>query len=177
MIAISAVVALSEHVAGWWRWLRRCLWRRCWRWCMCLHLLRDTAGRLLQPWTGMMLGTVGEAADVQVAVLVVMLVAVLVALQAAVQVAVSIAVQVGVVVDRRGDSGPSAGASVPCPDLLFGFCSFPTFDVAAGALPLSPFGLEEPLLAGRCSFSLQYVGTFFTLAGGGMACSVTHWQP
>ncbi|KAJ1205221.1 hypothetical protein NDU88_000656 [Pleurodeles waltl] len=85
---------------------------------------------------------------------------------------VSTAVQVGVLVDRRGDSSPSAGATVLCPDLLFGLCPFPTFDVAAGVLPLSPFGLEEPLLAGGCGFFLQHVGTFFTLAGGGMACSL-----
>ncbi|KAJ1187361.1 hypothetical protein NDU88_004137 [Pleurodeles waltl] len=107
----------------------------------------------------MMLETVAEAADVQVAVLLV------------VQVAVS-TVQVDVLVDRRGGSGPSAGATVPCPDLIFGLCPFPTFDVAAGVLPLSPFGLEEPLLGGRCGFSLRHVVTFFTLAAGGMACSL-----
>ncbi|KAJ1204183.1 hypothetical protein NDU88_007964 [Pleurodeles waltl] len=89
---------------------------------------------------GMMLETVAEAADVQVAVQV--------AVQIAVQVAVSTAIQVDVLVDRNGDSGPSAGASMPCPDLLFTLCPFPTFDIAAGPLALSPFGWEEPLLGG-----------------------------
>ncbi|KAJ1188818.1 hypothetical protein NDU88_005575 [Pleurodeles waltl] len=105
---------------------------------------------------GMMLGSVAEAADVQLVV----------------QVAVSTAIQVDVVVDRRDDSGPSAGASVPCADLLFALCPFPTFDGAAVPLALSPFGLEEPLLGGWCGVSLRHVGTFFTLAGGGMACSL-----
>ncbi|KAJ1092359.1 hypothetical protein NDU88_005470 [Pleurodeles waltl] len=80
----------------------------------------------------MMLGTVAEAADVQMAV----------------QVAVSTAVQVAVLVARRGDSSPSAGDSVPCPDFPFALCPFPTLDVAAGPLALSPFGLEEALLSG-----------------------------
>ncbi|KAJ1171754.1 hypothetical protein NDU88_003612 [Pleurodeles waltl] len=31
--------------------LRWCLWRQCWRRCMGQHLLRDKAGRLLQPRT------------------------------------------------------------------------------------------------------------------------------
>ncbi|KAJ1139011.1 hypothetical protein NDU88_005389 [Pleurodeles waltl] len=97
---------------------------------------------------GMMLGTVAEAADVQVAM----------------QVAVSTAVQVAVLVARRGDSSPSAGGSMPCADFPLALCSFPTLDVAAGPLALSPFGLEEALLGGWCGFSLWHVGTFFTLA-------------
>ncbi|KAJ1191346.1 hypothetical protein NDU88_000662 [Pleurodeles waltl] len=116
-----------------------------------------------------MLGTVAEAADVPVAVQVVVLVTVQVAVLVAVQLAVFATVQVGVVVDRRGDIGPSVGATVPCPDLLFCFCPFPTFDGAASVLPLSPFVFAEPLVAGRCGFSLWDVSTYFTLAGGRMS--------
>ncbi|KAJ1155651.1 hypothetical protein NDU88_008380 [Pleurodeles waltl] len=112
-----------------------------------------------------MLGTVAEAVDVQVAVQVDVQVAVVVAGQ----VEVFTAVQVGVVVDRRVDTSPSVGATMPCPDLLICFCHFPTFDGAAGVLPLSPFVSAEPLVAGRCGFSLWDEGTFFTLAGGRMS--------
>ncbi|KAJ1199563.1 hypothetical protein NDU88_003397 [Pleurodeles waltl] len=118
---------------------------------------------------GKMLGTVAEATDVPVAVQVTVQVVVQVAVLVAGQVAVFAAVHVGGVVDRRGDTSPSVGATVPCPDLLFCFCPYPTFDGAAGVLPLSPFDLAEPLVAGRCVFSLRDVGTFFTLACGGMS--------
>ncbi|KAJ1211249.1 hypothetical protein NDU88_006610 [Pleurodeles waltl] len=77
-------------------------------------------------------------------------------------------VQVVVLVARRGDSSPSAGGSVPCPDFPFTLFPFPALDVAAGPLALSPFGLEEALQGGWCGFSLRHMGTFFTLAGGGM---------
>ncbi|KAJ1108969.1 hypothetical protein NDU88_006339 [Pleurodeles waltl] len=105
---------------------------------------------------GIMLGTVAEAADVQVAV------------QVALQVAVSTAVQVAVLVARGGDSSPSAGGSMPCPDFPLPLFPFPTLDVAAGPLALPPFGLKEALLSGWCDFSLRHVATFFTLEGGGM---------
>ncbi|KAJ1200859.1 hypothetical protein NDU88_004680 [Pleurodeles waltl] len=160
MIAFSAVVALSEHVAG----LVAVVAAVCVAEVLAVvHVSAPVEGHnRTSPAAsdgcpmGIMLGTVGEAAGMQVAVLV----------------AVSTVAQVRVVVDRRGDSGPSAGASVPCPNLLFCLGPFPTFEVAAGALPLSPFGLEEPLLAARCGLSLRHVGTFFTLAGGGLACSL-----
>ncbi|KAJ1112931.1 hypothetical protein NDU88_001192 [Pleurodeles waltl] len=58
---------------------------------------------------------------------------------------------------------------MPSPGLLFCFWPFPTFDGAAVVLPLSPFVLAEPLVAGSFGFSLRDVGTFFTLAGGGMS--------
>ncbi|KAJ1164395.1 hypothetical protein NDU88_004835 [Pleurodeles waltl] len=152
MIAMSAVVALYEHVAG---LVAVVVAVSVAEVLVVVHVSAPVEGHSrTSPAAsdgcplGMMLGTVAEAADVQVAV----------------QVAVSTTIQVDVLVDRRGDSGPSAGASVPCPDLLFALCPFPTFDVTAGPLPLSPFG--------RCGFSLRHVGTFFTLAGGGMACSL-----
>ncbi|KAJ1169041.1 hypothetical protein NDU88_000948 [Pleurodeles waltl] len=130
MIAMSGVVVLSEHVAGLVAVVAAVSVAAV---LAGVHVSAPVEGHSRTSPTasdgfplGMMLVTVGEAADVLVA--------------------------------------------VPCPDLLFGLCPFPTFDVAAGALPLSPFGLEEPLLADRCGISLRHVGTFFTLAGGGMAC-------
>ncbi|KAJ1158965.1 hypothetical protein NDU88_011637 [Pleurodeles waltl] len=92
-----------------------------------------------------------------------------VAVQVAVQLAVFSTVQVGVDVDRRCDTGPSVGATIPSPDLPFSFWPFPTFDGGAAVLPLSPFVFPDPLVAGVFSFSLQDVGTFFTLAGGEMS--------
>ncbi|KAJ1161222.1 hypothetical protein NDU88_001709 [Pleurodeles waltl] len=114
---------------------------------------------------GKRLGTVAEAVDMPVAVQM----AVQVAVVLAGQLAVFAAVQVGVVVDIRCDTGPSVGATVPSPDLLFCFWPFPTFDGAAVVLPLSPFVFAEALVAGSFGFSLRDVGTFFTLAGGGMS--------
>ncbi|KAJ1093283.1 hypothetical protein NDU88_006388 [Pleurodeles waltl] len=87
----------------------------------------------------------------------------------AVQVAVFSAVQVGVDVDRRCDTGPSVSATMPSPDLPFSFWPFPTFDGGAAVFPLSPFVFPDPLVAGVFCFSLRDVGTFFTLAGGGMS--------
>ncbi|KAJ1180228.1 hypothetical protein NDU88_005450 [Pleurodeles waltl] len=110
---------------------------------------------------GKRLGTVAEAVDMPVAVQVAAVVAG--------QLAVFAVVQFGVVVDRRCDTGPSVGATMVSPDLLFCFWPFPTFDGAAVVLPLSPFVFAEPLVAGTFGFSLQDVGTFFTLAGGGMS--------
>ncbi|KAJ1208870.1 hypothetical protein NDU88_004253 [Pleurodeles waltl] len=119
MIAMSAVVALSEHVAGLVVVLATVYVADV---LAVVHVSAPVEGHSRTSLTasdgcplGMMLGTVAEAADMQVAVLVAVLVAV--------QVAVSTAVQ-------------------------------------------------EPLLAGRCGFSLRDVGTFFTLAGGEMACSL-----
>ncbi|KAJ1206708.1 hypothetical protein NDU88_002109 [Pleurodeles waltl] len=88
--------------------------------------------------------------------------------QVAVQVVVFSAIQVGVDVDRRCDTGPSVSATMPSPDLPFSFWPFPSFDGGAALLPLSPFVFPDPLVAGVFGFSLQDVGTFFTLAGGGM---------
>ncbi|KAJ1175366.1 hypothetical protein NDU88_000654 [Pleurodeles waltl] len=85
------------------------------------------------------------------------------------QLAVFTAVQVGVVLDRKCDTGPSIGATMPSPDLLFSFWPFPSFDGAAVVLPLSPLVFAEPLVAGTFGFSLWDVGTLFTLAGGGMS--------
>ncbi|KAJ1190306.1 hypothetical protein NDU88_007044 [Pleurodeles waltl] len=98
-----------------------------------------------------------------------MQVAVQVAVVVAGQLAVFTAIQVGVVVDRKCDTGPSVVATMPSPDLLFCLWPFPTFDGAAVVLPLSPFVFAEPLEAGSFGFSLRDVGTFFTLAGGGMS--------
>ncbi|KAJ1150378.1 hypothetical protein NDU88_003172 [Pleurodeles waltl] len=86
----------------------------------------------------------------------------------AVQVPVFPAVQVGIDVDRRCNTGPSVSATMPSPDLPFSFWPFPTFDGGAAVLPLSPFVFPDPLVAGVFSFSLRDVGTFFTLAGGGI---------
>ncbi|KAJ1187077.1 hypothetical protein NDU88_003856 [Pleurodeles waltl] len=94
---------------------------------------------------------------------------VLAAASVAVQVAVFSAVQVGVDVDRRCDTGPSVGAIRPSPDLPFSFWPFPTFDGCAAVLPLSPFVFPDPWVAGAFGFSLRDLGTFFTLAGGGMS--------
>ncbi|KAJ1116244.1 hypothetical protein NDU88_004460 [Pleurodeles waltl] len=122
---------------------------------------------------GKRLGTVAEALDVpgvvQVAGKVAVQVVVQVAFVVAGQLAVFAAVQVGVVMDRRCDTGPSVGATMPSPDLLFCFWLFPTFDGATVVLPLSPLVFAEPLVACSFGFSLQDVGTFFTLAGGGMS--------
>ncbi|KAJ1176164.1 hypothetical protein NDU88_001447 [Pleurodeles waltl] len=120
---------------------------------MCQHLLREKAGCP----TGKRLGTVAAAVDVPEAV------------QVPVQVAVFATVQVGVDVDRRCDTGPSVCATIPSPDLPFCFLPFPTFDGGAVVLPLSPFVFADPLVAGVFGFSLRDVGTFFTLAGGGMS--------
>ncbi|KAJ1118682.1 hypothetical protein NDU88_006870 [Pleurodeles waltl] len=189
MVVMSAVVPLSEHVAGLVAVLAEVSVAAV---LAVVHVSAPVEGHSrTSPAAsdgcplGKMLGTVAEAADVQVvvqvavqvavqlavlvAVQVVVLVAVQVVVMVAVQVVVFAAVQVGVVIDRRGDTSPSVGATVPCPDLLFGFCPYPPFDGAAGVLPLSPFVLEEPLVAGRCGFSLRDVGTFFTLAGGRMS--------
>ncbi|KAJ1134717.1 hypothetical protein NDU88_001164 [Pleurodeles waltl] len=168
MIAMSAVVVLSEHVVGLVAVVAAVSMAEVLAVSVAevlavVHVSAPVEGQSrTSPATsdscplGMMLGTVAEAADVQVAV----------------QVAVSNTIQVDVLVDRRGDSCPSAGASVPYPDLLFTLFPFPTFDVAAGPLALSPFGLEEPLLDGWCGFSLRHMGTFFTLAGGVVAFSL-----
>ncbi|KAJ1208058.1 hypothetical protein NDU88_003448 [Pleurodeles waltl] len=114
------------------------------------------------------LGTVAEDIDVPGVVQVAVQVAVQVVVVVAGHLAVFAAVQVGVVVDRRCDTGPSVGATMPSPDLLFCFWHFLTFDGAAVVLPLSPFVFAEPLVAGSFGFSLRDVGTFFTLAGGRM---------
>ncbi|KAJ1162692.1 hypothetical protein NDU88_003159 [Pleurodeles waltl] len=95
--------------------------------------------------------------------------AVLVAVQVAAQVAVFSAVQVGIDVERRCDTGPSVGATMPSPDLPFSFWPFPTFDGGAAVLPLSSFILPDPLVSGVFCFSLHDVGNFFSLAGGGMS--------
>ncbi|KAJ1211027.1 hypothetical protein NDU88_006389 [Pleurodeles waltl] len=83
-----------------------------------------------------MLGTVTEAVDVPGAVQ--LTVQVLVVVVVAGQLAVFAAVQVGVVVDRKCDIGPSVGATMPSPDLLFSFWAFPSFDGGAVVLPPSP---------------------------------------
>ncbi|KAJ1197170.1 hypothetical protein NDU88_001032 [Pleurodeles waltl] len=151
MIAMSAVVALSEHVAG----LVAVVVAEV---LAVVHVSAPVEGHSrTSPAAldgcplGMMQGTVAEAADVQVAVQVAVQVVVQLAVHMAVQVKVSNTVQVDVLVDGRGDSGHLAGGSVPCPDLPFASCSFPTFDVAAGPLALSPFGLEEPLVGAASS--------------------------
>ncbi|KAJ1107200.1 hypothetical protein NDU88_004593 [Pleurodeles waltl] len=118
---------------------------------------------------GKRLGTVAEAVDVPGAVHVTVQVAVVVAVVMAGQLAVFSAIQVGVVVDRKCDTGPSVGATMPSPELLFNFWPFPSFDGAAVVLPLSPLVFAEPLVAGTFGFSLRDVSTFFTLAGGGMS--------
>ncbi|KAJ1082436.1 hypothetical protein NDU88_002604 [Pleurodeles waltl] len=92
-----------------------------------------------------------------------------VALQVVVQVAVFSAIQVGGDVDRRCDTGPLVGATMPSSDLPFSFWPFPTLDGGAAVLPLSPFVFPEPLLAGVFCFSLWDVGNFFSFAGGGMS--------
>ncbi|KAJ1132154.1 hypothetical protein NDU88_010481 [Pleurodeles waltl] len=92
-----------------------------------------------------------------------------VAVQMVVQVAVFSAVQVGVDVDRRCDTGPSVGATMPSPDLPFIFWPFPTLDGGAAGLPLFPFVFPELLVAGVFCFSLRDVGTFLSFAGGGMS--------
>ncbi|KAJ1152905.1 hypothetical protein NDU88_005679 [Pleurodeles waltl] len=89
--------------------------------------------------------------------------------QVALQVPVFSAVQVGVDVDRRCDTGPLVSATMLSPDLPFSFWPFPTFDGGAAVLPLSPFVFPDPLVAGVFGFSCRDVGTFFTLAGGGMS--------
>ncbi|KAJ1143057.1 hypothetical protein NDU88_009369 [Pleurodeles waltl] len=119
---------------------------------------------------GKRLGTVAEAVGVPGAVQVAVQVAVVVARQ----LAVFAAVQVGVVVDRKCDTGPSVGATMPSPDLLFCFWAFPSFDGATVVLPLSPLVFAEPLVAGNFGFSLWGVETFFTLAGGGMSLPSLH---
>ncbi|KAJ1213967.1 hypothetical protein NDU88_001596 [Pleurodeles waltl] len=111
---------------------------------------------------GKRLGTVAEAVDVPGVVQVTVQVAVVVAVVVAGQLAVFAAVQVGMVVDRKCDTGPSVGATMPSPDLLFSFWPFPSFDGAAVVLPLSPLVFAEPLVAGTFGFSLRDVGTFFT---------------
>ncbi|KAJ1123529.1 hypothetical protein NDU88_001998 [Pleurodeles waltl] len=148
MIVMSAVVALSKHVAGLVAVVAAMSVAEV---LVVVHVSAPVEGHSrTSPAAsdgcplGMMLGTLGEAANVQVMVLV--------AVQVVVQVAMSTAVQVGVLVHRRGDSGTSAGATMPCPDLVFGLCPFPTFNVAAGVLPLSPFGFEEPWLAGDSGY-------------------------
>ncbi|KAJ1105519.1 hypothetical protein NDU88_002925 [Pleurodeles waltl] len=185
MVAMSAVVPLSEHVAGLVAVLSAVSVVAV---LAVVHVSAPVEGHSrTSPAAsgscpmGKMLGTIAEAGNVLVAVQVSVQLAVLVAVQVAVLVAVQVAVlvvghvavfaavQVGVVVDRRGDSSPSVGATMPCPDLLFCFCPFLTFDGAASVLPLSPFVLAEPLVAGRCGFNLRDVGTFFTLAGGRMS--------
>ncbi|KAJ1194332.1 hypothetical protein NDU88_003621 [Pleurodeles waltl] len=110
---------------------------------------------------GKRLGTVAAAVDA--------LEGVQVAVQVAVQLVVFTAVQVGV--DRRCDL---VSATMPSPDLSFCFWPFPTFDGGAVVLPLSPFVSAEPLVAGSFGFSLWDVGTFFTLAGGGMSLHSLH---
>ncbi|KAJ1179587.1 hypothetical protein NDU88_004821 [Pleurodeles waltl] len=95
--------------------------------------------------------------------------AVLVAGSVAVQMAVFSAIQVGVEVDRRCDTGPSVGATMPSPDVPFTFWPFPTLDGGAAVLPLSPFRFPEPLVAGVFGFSLRDVGNFLSFAGGGMS--------
>ncbi|KAJ1140894.1 hypothetical protein NDU88_007231 [Pleurodeles waltl] len=114
---------------------------------------------------GKRLGTVAEAVDMPETVHV----AVHVAVQVVVQVVVFAAVQVGMDVDRRCDMGPSVSATMPSPDLPFCFWHYPTIDGGAVVLPLSPFIFAEPLVDGGFGFSLWDVGTFFTLAGGGMS--------
>ncbi|KAJ1154587.1 hypothetical protein NDU88_007333 [Pleurodeles waltl] len=111
------------------------------------------------------------AAVLAVASVAVVLAAVLVAVQVVLQVAVAVfsAVQVGVDVDTRCDTGPSVGAPMSSPDLPFSLWPFPTFDGGAVVLPLSPFIFADPLVAGVFGFSLWDVGTFLTLAGGGMS--------
>ncbi|KAJ1192414.1 hypothetical protein NDU88_001721 [Pleurodeles waltl] len=93
----------------------------------------------------------------------------LVAVQVVVQVSVFSAVQVGIDVDRRCDSGPIVGATIPSPDLPFIFWPFPTLDGGAAVLPPSPFIFPEPLVAGVFCFSLRDVGNLLTFAGGGMS--------
>ncbi|KAJ1180602.1 hypothetical protein NDU88_005823 [Pleurodeles waltl] len=91
------------------------------------------------------------------------------AVQVVVHVAVFSAVQVGVGVERRCDTGPSVGATMPPPDWPFSVWPFSTFDNRAAVLPLSPFVLPDPLVAGVFCFSLLDVGNFFSLAGGEMS--------
>ncbi|KAJ1150601.1 hypothetical protein NDU88_003391 [Pleurodeles waltl] len=110
-----------------------------------------------------MLVTVTEAVDMPG------MVQVMVAVVVAGHLAVFAAVHVGVVVDRKCDTGPSVGATMPSPYLLFSFWPFPSFDGAAVVLPLSPLVFAEPLVAGTFGFSLWDVGTFFTLTGGRMS--------
>ncbi|KAJ1122251.1 hypothetical protein NDU88_000749 [Pleurodeles waltl] len=95
--------------------------------------------------------------------------AVLAASSMAVQVAVFSAIPVGVDVDRRCDTGPSVGATMPSPDLSLSVWPFPTLDGGAAVLPLSPFVFPEPLVAGVFCFSLRDVGNFFSFAGVGMS--------
>ncbi|KAJ1150870.1 hypothetical protein NDU88_003657 [Pleurodeles waltl] len=159
MAAMSAVVPLSKHVAGLVAVLAAVSVAE-------VHVSAPVEGHSR---TFPAAPESCQAGGCQVVVLVVVLVVVQVAVLVAVQVAVFTAVQVDVVVERRGDSSSSVGATMPCPHLLFGLCPFSTFDGAASVLTLSPFVLEEPLVAGRCSFTLPDVGTFFTLAGGGMS--------
>ncbi|KAJ1166014.1 hypothetical protein NDU88_006425 [Pleurodeles waltl] len=169
MVAMSAVVPLSEHVAG----LVAVLAAVSVAAVLAVvhgsapaegHSRTSPAASDGCP-TGKRLRTVAEVVDVPVAVQVAGQVAVVVEGQ----LAVLAAVQVGVVMDRRCYTGPSVGATVPSPDLLFCFCPVPTFDGAAVVLPLSPFVFAEPLVAGSFGFFLRDVGTFFTLAGGGMS--------
>ncbi|KAJ1169870.1 hypothetical protein NDU88_001758 [Pleurodeles waltl] len=152
MFAMSAVVALSVHVAGLVAVVAAVSVAEM---LPVVHVSapvegdsRTSPAALDSCPLGMMLGTVAEAADVQVAV--------------------STIVQVAVLFARKGDTSPSAGGSVPCVDFPLAFCPFPTLDVTAGPLALSPFGLEEALLGGWYGFSLRHVGPFFTLAGDGM---------
>ncbi|KAJ1119625.1 hypothetical protein NDU88_007810 [Pleurodeles waltl] len=118
---------------------------------------------------GKRLGIVVESVDLPGVRQVAVQVAVQVGVVVAGQLAVFTAVQVGMVVDRKCDIGPPVGATMPSPDLLFSFWPFSSIDGAAVVLPLSPLFFAEPLVAGTFGFSLQDVGSFLTLAGGGMS--------
>ncbi|KAJ1164577.1 hypothetical protein NDU88_005013 [Pleurodeles waltl] len=153
MMLISAVVALSEHVAG---QVAVGAAVSAVEMLPVVHVSAPVEGdSRMSPAAsdgcplGIMLGTVAEAADMQVAV------------QVAV---VATAVEVAVQSCRRGDTSSSPGGSVPRADFPLALCPFPTLEVAAGTLALSSFVLDEALLGGWCGFSLRHVGPFFTLA-------------
>ncbi|KAJ1200122.1 hypothetical protein NDU88_003949 [Pleurodeles waltl] len=117
---------------------------------------------------GKKLGTVVEAVDVSGAVHVAVVVA---------KLAVFAAVQVGVVVDRKCDTGPSVGATMPSPALLFSFWPFPSFDGSAVVLPLSPLVFAEPLVLSASTSGMWAPFSPWQVAECPCPRNVAHWQP